>query len=79
MSFYHVSTYIFALYNGPKQGLTGSGFLLLDGTGQVCTCKKVRLPGRVRTGTEKNFNANNNSSRMSIIDIITFTFSETVT
>ena len=47
MSFYHVSTYIFALYNGPKQGLTGSGFLLLDGTGQVCACKKVRLPGRV--------------------------------
>ena len=30
---YHVSTYIFAVYIGPKQGLTGSGFLLRDGTG----------------------------------------------
>ena len=38
MSFYHVSTYIFALYNGPKQGLTGSGFLLRDGTGRDQSC-----------------------------------------
>ena len=33
-SFYHVSTYIFAVHIGPKQGLTGNGFLLRDGTGR---------------------------------------------
>ena len=33
-----------------RQGLTGSGFWLRDGTS---TCKKVWVPGQIGTGTEK--------------------------
>ena len=60
------------------QGLTGRGFLTSgrDGSG---TCQKVRVPGRVRTGSEKILKAKSTSigPLIFIIDIITITFYET--
>ena len=61
-----------------EQGPTGRVFFT-SGRDGLGTCKKVRVPGRVGTGSEKILKAKSTSigPLIFIIDIITITFYET--